>query len=545
MSLAETRLVLEKKDLIEKQTQLNYKLERSNSLLGESEKRMALFEEQVSYSEHCLKTHIAKTEEFKKEFNEQNSLICDLKSSIDVLTNQNKHITSQLDDKEHEIEELNANLIKAEAELLIYSSDFNESLSHKNHVQSEVHSPILTSDDQTSELFQARTKAHKLESELIEMNEEFNRFKIQAERTIASERITKEEAVKKLRDVVLNVPMANISTISAKSKPNYRTDRKFEQQHKLLEMELMKETNKKNELSKNYESKISELNTIITEQQHTIELLRKEKLEEEKYQSYLPHSRPISKFVSDVQDLMQMDYDQIIKQSFLLLPSKSAKSSRKIGWNRAIATLTQNYLTVYKDAEIDQSNILYQIKIELIYYVRAISQNDLIRSSPDDILKIFQVIYTEENSPTEPIISDNSGDKCTIISNHCLVNIQYHMPATCDVCGKGLWGFIKSSYAMECKNCHFKCHKEHASDSKTIPKCRDYDQRRMAKEVLLMATSQKEQKNWIDVLMGLMKSITTSHQSSRSSIAKSSKESLGKTPPSITESSTPISQTPK
>lgn len=54
---------------------------------------------------------------------------------------------------------------------------------------------------------------------------------------------------------------------------------------------------------------------------------------------------------------------------------------------------------------------------------------------------------------------------------HDFQELSYHIRTHCDDCGKKLSDMIRPTPAFECKNCHFKTHKEHVSQG-TIPMCR-------------------------------------------------------------------------
>lgn len=495
----ETKILREKNDLLMAKGELESRLEKSLNLLKSFEVKINAFDEQFSYFELKMAVQVKKIEVLESTMKAREGTTSELNTKISQLNEANKESSIILEMKNKEIAALQSKMLQLEAQISVQSASASEEPSRKSSIEKTLDTNRGGAD--SAEVEQLRTELAEVKRLMAEAQKKFDK-------TLETERLLKEESIKKLNQVLSMPGMGKIGggTVKTKSTTNAaRSDRKVDQLYKQLQMDYFKLRDESTDAAKNYETKIIELNTVIMDLQATVESMKKEKIIEQTDSSQDP-SKGLT--ASDGRDLASFANNQIIKQSFLFYPSKSAKSSRKINWTRCVVTLTNSTFTIYKDSEVNDNNIMHKIEIALLYYVRPICQNDLIRSLPSDIPKIFQVIYNDDTDASEAFMSEISADKCTIIGNHCLVNIQYHMPATCDVCGKGLWGFIKSSYAMECKNCHFKCHREHAQEPKSIPLCRDYENRRMAKEILLMACSPQEQKSWIDMLLGLMKLVT-------------------------------------
>uniref|UniRef100_A0A8B9GZY8 Phorbol-ester/DAG-type domain-containing protein n=2 Tax=Astyanax mexicanus TaxID=7994 RepID=A0A8B9GZY8_ASTMX len=91
------------------------------------------------------------------------------------------------------------------------------------------------------------------------------------------------------------------------------------------------------------------------------------------------------------------------------------------------------------------------------------------------------------------------GDKnCLAHKGHEFIPTLYHFPSNCEACAKPLWHVFKPPPALECRRCHVKCHKDHLDRKEdVIAPCKvNYDVT-SARDMLLLALSQDEQKKWI------------------------------------------------
>ena len=95
-----------------------------------------------------------------------------------------------------------------------------------------------------------------------------------------------------------------------------------------------------------------------------------------------------------------------------------------------------------------------------------------------------------------------AGGRGFILKGHEFFQLSFHMPTTCDGCGKALWAIVRPPPAMECKLCRLKFHREHvigSTDAGVAPCKVSYDP--TAKDMLLMAASKEEQQLWVGKLM--------------------------------------------
>ncbi|KII67900.1 Rho-associated protein kinase let-502 [Thelohanellus kitauei] len=496
----ESRLSNEKKQMIARENELQSRLDKYLESLRAFEKRITSYDEQLSYAEIKLNLQTKKIEDLENDMLRREEIIVTLNGEIINLKKQHEEQQQELNCKNSEIIDLKQQSDKYQAQIAMLSLDVSETSSKQINIGVESGSPSEISDEMSI-----------LKIQLANQKKQADEDKKKYEKIIENERLLKDESIRKLNEIMnmacFKNKNATIAAPKAKAQP-VKVDRKLEQMNKQLQMDYNKISDEYADMRKKYDDKISELNATIVDLQTMIDLMKRERSDEDKLRSQELEWAKLSNKSSERGSLSKADQVVVIKQTVLFYPNKTGKSGRKILWDPVMVILTNRELTIYKDMDETQKPMLV-IKIAMMYYVRAIHQNDLIRGLPGDIPKIFQVIYNDETEAIKQNANELSSEKCTTINNHCLINIQYHMPATCDICGKGLWGFIKSSYAIECKNCHFKCHRDHANDQKSFPPCRDYENRRMAKEILLKAPNTSDQKYWIETLLRLMKEVAS------------------------------------
>ncbi|ETE63324.1 Rho-associated protein kinase 1, partial [Ophiophagus hannah] len=85
---------------------------------------------------------------------------------------------------------------------------------------------------------------------------------------------------------------------------------------------------------------------------------------------------------------------------------------------------------------------------------------------------------------------------------HEFVPTLYHFPANCEACAKPLWHVFKPPPAVECRRCHVKCHKDHLDKKEElIAPCKVSYDITSARDMLLLASCQEDQKKWVSHLI--------------------------------------------
>uniref|UniRef100_A0A8C9FBV9 Phorbol-ester/DAG-type domain-containing protein n=2 Tax=Phasianidae TaxID=9005 RepID=A0A8C9FBV9_PAVCR len=85
---------------------------------------------------------------------------------------------------------------------------------------------------------------------------------------------------------------------------------------------------------------------------------------------------------------------------------------------------------------------------------------------------------------------------------HEFIPTIYHFPANCEACAKPLWHVFKPPAALECRRCHVKCHRDHLDKKEElIAPCKVSYDVTSARDMLLLASCQDEQKKWVTHLV--------------------------------------------
>ncbi|NWW71863.1 ROCK1 kinase, partial [Climacteris rufus] len=154
----------------------------------------------------------------------------------------------------------------------------------------------------------------------------------------------------------------------------------------------------------------------------------------------------------------------------------------------------------------DQSNPSMVLDIDKLFHVRPVTQGDVYRAETEEIPKIFQILYANEGEcrkdlEVEPV---QPAEKTNFLNHkgHEFIPTLYHFPANCEACAKPLWHVFKPPAALECRRCHVKCHRDHLDKKEElIAPCKVSYDVTSARDMLLLASCQDEQKKWVTHLV--------------------------------------------
>lgn len=186
--------------------------------------------------------------------------------------------------------------------------------------------------------------------------------------------------------------------------------------------------------------------------------------------------------------------------------SVPTKNTKRFGWDRMYVVVSSKKILLYhSEADREQANPYMTLDIDKLFHVRPVTQTDVYRADAREIPRIFQILYANEgeNKRDQDVSVEPSpySERPSYIAHkgHELIPTLYHFPSSCDACARPLWHMFKPPPALECRGCHFKCHKEHLEEG--IPPCKvNYDMS-TAKELLLLAPSKEEQTRWVGHLL--------------------------------------------
>uniref|UniRef100_A0A8R1EAI0 Phorbol-ester/DAG-type domain-containing protein n=1 Tax=Caenorhabditis japonica TaxID=281687 RepID=A0A8R1EAI0_CAEJA len=197
----------------------------------------------------------------------------------------------------------------------------------------------------------------------------------------------------------------------------------------------------------------------------------------------------------------------------------TTKKSRKPKWTSSFVVLNEHAFTIFVDEKA--LSVILSIEAGAMAHVRHVTAADLRNVDDNQLPKIFHIMYDDTSS--NPSRHASNSDLSMIESQrdenwkrHDFQELSYHIRTHCDDCGKKLSDMIRPTPAFECKNCHFKTHKEHVAQG-TIPMCRFTG---LSRELVLMASQVEACVRWVSQLRRFIESsrpaaISVSRASSR------------------------------
>uniref|UniRef100_A0A4W5QQM3 non-specific serine/threonine protein kinase n=1 Tax=Hucho hucho TaxID=62062 RepID=A0A4W5QQM3_9TELE len=312
------------------------------------------------------------------------------------------------------------------------------------------------------------------------------------------------QAVNKLAEIMNRKDMK----LDTKKKGSTTDLRKKEKEYRKLQVDLNQEKEKFNHMAIKYQKELSEMQAQLSEEctyrnelqmqldskESDIEQLR-EKLND--LQLRMDNSSVIS--------LQTDETDSNIAESrlegWLSIPNKP--NIKRYGWKKQYVVVSSKKILFYND-ELDkeQSNPSMVLDIDKLFHVRPVTQGDVYRAEREEIPRIFQILYANEGECRKEADMEtvSQGDKtnCLPHKGHEFIPTLYHFPSNCEACSKPLWNVFKPPHALECRRCHVKCHRDHLDKKEdVIAPCKvNYDVT-SARDMLLLALTQDEQKKWI------------------------------------------------
>ncbi|CAH0556417.1 unnamed protein product [Brassicogethes aeneus] len=356
----------------------------------------------------------------------------------------------------------------------------------------------------------------ELKRDLQRVQDEFDRnmakFKEfdKLQHKLQTEQLLKQQAVNKLHEIMNRKDLNNTKS---KSKISNSDLRRKEKELKKMQQELSQEKEKLNQTIVKHQNDIQDIKAQFNEevaarQRLQMELDSKDS-EIEQLQLKLAVSSETASLSSADNDGDEINSESVF-EGWLSIPSK--QNIRRHGWKRQYVVVSSRKIIFY-NSENDKQNTDPVIVLDLckVFHVRSVTQGDVIRADSKDIPRIFQLLYAGEgearkpdehhqNSTLDVSSLKNYDDKQPLSVSHKgheFFIISYHMPTTCEVCPKPMWHMFRPPPALECKRCRTKIHKDHIEKNDLVPPCKLHYDPSYAKELLLLAASNEDQKLWV------------------------------------------------
>ncbi|KAL1494849.1 hypothetical protein ABEB36_010370 [Hypothenemus hampei] len=367
---------------------------------------------------------------------------------------------------------------------------------------------------------QLQTEKEEISRLYNKLQDDFNRASNNKEEIeklrskLKTESLLKQTAINKLHEIMNR---KDLKEKPGKNKVSSIDLRRKEKDLKKLQQELSQEKEKYNQMIASSQKNIQDLGLQLSEEVATKNRLQMEldskdaEIEQLQLKLAALNSETASLSSADNDgDDVNSDY---VFEGWLSIPSK--QNIRRHGWKKQYVVVSSRKIIFY-NSENDKQNTDPVIVLDLckVFHVRSVTQGDVIRADSKDIPRIFQLLYLGEGEARKPSEEPNNTlDTSSVRSfedkapgfvahkGHEFLNISYHMPTTCEVCPKQIWHMFRPPPALECRRCRIKIHKDHLERKEdNVPPCKLHYDPSYAKELLLLASSNEEQKQWVSRL---------------------------------------------
>ncbi|XP_074002386.1 rho-associated protein kinase 1 isoform X1 [Numenius arquata] len=513
---SEKQLKQEINTLLEAKRLLEFELAQLAKQYRGNEGQMRELQDQLEAEQYFSTLYKTQVKELKEEIDEKNK---ETQRKMQELQNEKETLTTQLDLAETKAESERLARALLEEQCFELSQESKKAASRHRQEMSDKDSIIrrleetnstLTKDVDliTKENSEISEKIKKQEEEYkMKKEEEINNIRMHYEKSINTERTLKTQAVNKLAEI-MNRKDFKID----RKKANMQDLRKKEKENRKLQLELNQEKEKFNQMVVKYQKELNEMQAQLAEEstyrnelqmqldskESDIEQLRRKILD-------LQQGMDSTSVASLPTDETDGNLSESRLEGWLSVPNKG--NIKRHGWKKQYVVVSSKKILFYNDEkDKDQSNPSMVLDIDKLFHVRPVTQGDVYRAETEEIPKIFQILYANEGEcrkdlEVEPV---QPAEKTNFLNHkgHEFIPTLYHFPANCEACAKPLWHVFKPPAALECRRCHVKCHRDHLDKKEElIAPCKVSYDVTSARDMLLLASCQDEQKKWVTHLV--------------------------------------------
>uniref|UniRef100_A0A4W4FDI6 Rho-associated protein kinase 1 n=1 Tax=Electrophorus electricus TaxID=8005 RepID=A0A4W4FDI6_ELEEL len=518
----EINVALESKRSLEFQLALLTKQYRGN------EGQMRELQDQLEAEQYFSTLYKTQVKELKEELEERNRLVQETQRRVQDMNAERDTLIAQLD----------LTVTKAESEQLARALQeeqyFEMTQEHKKSsaryklelcerdstiARLEESSKVLTKDIESvrREKGELQDKLRSQEEGKEPLCDISNNIKATYEKMLNQERTLKTQAVNKLAEIMNRKDMK----LDQRKRGSTTDLRKKEKENRKLQLDLNQEKEKFNHMAIKYQKELSEMQAQLMEESTYRNELQMQLDSKESDIEQLREKLSDLQLRMDNSSVTSLQTDEtdmggpLVQWADFHLPSVSTDSRlegwlsipnraniKRYGWKKQYVVVSSKKILFYNDEQDkEQSNPSVVLDIDKLFHVRPVTQGDVYRAETDEIPRIFQILYANEGEcRKEDLEAVPQGDKTNCLPHKCheFIPTLYHFPTNCEACAKPLWNVFKPPPALECRRCHVKCHKDHLDRKEdVIAPCKvNYDVT-SARDMLLLALSQDEQKKWI------------------------------------------------
>uniref|UniRef100_A0A8C7W7Q2 non-specific serine/threonine protein kinase n=1 Tax=Oncorhynchus mykiss TaxID=8022 RepID=A0A8C7W7Q2_ONCMY len=474
-----------------------------------NEGQMRELQDQLEAEQYFSTLYKTQVKELKEDIEERNRQVQEVQKKVQELHSERDTLLAQLD----------LTVTKAESEQLARALQEEQyfELSQENKKTTARHKQEGTEKDATIARVSYSVPQYTLLScifpqavpffpaEYASQKEEItNAIKANYEKVLSTERTLKTQAVNKLAEIMNRKDMK----LDTKKKGNTTDLRKKEKENRKLQLELKQEKDKFNHMAIKYQKELSEMQAQLSEEctyRNELQMQLDSKESDIEQLRERLNDLQLRMDNSSVTSLQMDETDSNIAESrlegWLSIPNKP--NIKRYGWKKQYVVVSSKKILFYNDEQDkEQSNPSMVLDIDKLFHVRPVTQGDVYRAETEEIPRIFQILYANEGECRKEADMEtvSQGDKtnCLPHKGHEFIPTLYHFPTNCEACAKPLWNVFKPPPALECRRCHVKCHQDHLDKKEdVIAPCKvNYDVT-SARDMLLLALTQDEQKKWI------------------------------------------------
>uniref|UniRef100_A0A673A1Q1 Rho-associated protein kinase 1 n=1 Tax=Sphaeramia orbicularis TaxID=375764 RepID=A0A673A1Q1_9TELE len=492
----EKQLKQEINSALEGKRSLEFQLAQLTKQYRGNEGQMRELQDQLEAEQYFSTLYKTQVKELKEEIDERNRQVQEAHKKVQDLCSERDSLSAQLD----------LTVTKAESEQLARALQEEQyfELSQENKKATTRHNKNFfhLSLKEKTELSE---KLHTQEEEYAAQKEEItNSIKATYEKVLNTERTLKTQAVNKLAEIMNRKDMK----LDQKKKGSTADLRKKEKENRKLQLELNQEKEKFNHMAIKYQKELSEMQAQLAEEctyRNELQMQLDSKESDIEQLREKLNDLQLRMENSSVTSLQTDETDSNIAESrlegWLSIPNRA--NIKRYGWKKQYVVVSSKKILFYNDEQDkEQSNPSMVLDIDKLFHVRPVTQGDVYRAETEEIPRIFQILYANEGECRKEADMETvpQGDKtnCLPHKGHEFIPTLYHFPSNCEACAKPLWHVFKPPPALECRRCHVKCHKDHLDKKEdVIAPCKvNYDVT-SARDMLLLALTQDEQKKWI------------------------------------------------
>ncbi|XP_045880902.1 rho-associated protein kinase 1 isoform X3 [Meles meles] len=500
--------------LLEAKRLLEFELAQLTKQYRGNEGQMRELQDQLEAEQYFSTLYKTQVKELKEEIEEKNR---ESLKKIQELQSEKETLATQLDlaETKAESEQLARGLLEEQyfeltQESKKAASRNRQEITDKDHTVSRLEetTSMLTKDIELlrKENEEITDKMRRAEEEYkLKKEEEISNLKAAFEKIINTERTLKTQAVNKLAEI-MNRKDFKID----RKKANTQDLRKKEKENRKLQLELNQEREKFNQMVVKHQKELNDMQAQLVEEcahknelqmqlaskESDIEQLRAKLLD-------LSDSTSVASFPSADETDGNLPESRI--EGWLSIPNRG--NIKRYGWKKQYVVVSSKKILFYNDEQDkEQSNPSMVLDIDKLFHVRPVTQGDVYRAETEEIPKIFQILYANEGECRKDVEMEpvQQAEKTNFQNHkgHEFIPTLYHFPANCEACAKPLWHVFKPPPALECRRCHVKCHRDHLDKKEDlISPCKVSYDVTSARDMLLLACSQDEQKKWVTHLV--------------------------------------------